>query len=145
MNLALLLIGVPALIAVNAFFVAAEYALVRARLDKIEALEQEGASGAALARGQIEHIDEYIAACQVGITLASIGIGAVGEPVVAHYLHKPLGGALSHGAAVAISAVIAYLLISALHITFGELAPKIFTVVHAESVARRVARPLQFF
>jgi CBS domain containing-hemolysin-like protein len=143
--LAILLIVVPAMIALNGFFVAAEYALVRSRLDRIEALEEDGARGAGLAHVQIEHIDEYIAACQVGITLASIGIGAVGEPVVAHYLHKLVGGPLSHGAAVAISAVIAYLLISALHITFGELAPKIFTVVHAESVARRVARPLQFF
>src|SRR6185437_3214826 len=143
--LAILLIVVPAMIALNGFFVSAEYALVRSRLDRIEQLEEENVRGARLAHLQIEHIDEYIAACQVGITLASIGIGAVGEPVVAHYLHRPLGGPLSHGAAVAISAIIAYLLISALHITFGELAPKIFTVVHAESVARRVARPLQFF
>jgi magnesium and cobalt exporter, CNNM family len=143
--LAILLIVVPAMIALNGFFVAAEYALVRSRVDRIEQLEDDGVRGARLAHIQIDHIDEYIAACQVGITLASIGIGAVGEPVVAHYLHKPLGGPLSHGAAVAISAIIAYLLISALHITFGELAPKIFTVVHAESVARRVARPLQFF
>jgi CBS domain containing-hemolysin-like protein len=145
MNLALLLVVVPALIALNGFFVAAEYALVRSRLDRIEQLEEDGARGARLARYQIEHIDEYIASCQVGITLASIGIGAVGEPVLAHYLDNWLGGPLSHGAAVAIAAIFAYLIISALHITFGELAPKIFTVVHAESVARRVARPLQFF
>jgi CBS domain containing-hemolysin-like protein len=145
MNLALLLVVVPAMIALNGFFVSAEYALVRSRLDRIEALEEDGARGARLARFQIEHIDEYIASCQVGITLASIGIGAVGEPVLAHYLDKWLGGPLSHGAAVAIAAIFAYLIISALHITFGELAPKIFTVVHAESVARRVARPLQFF
>src|SRR3954471_12241239 len=142
--LAILLVVVPALIALNGFFVAAEYALVRSRLDRIEALEEEGARGARLARFQIQHIDEYIAACQVGITLASIGIGAVGEPVVAHYLDKPLGNVLGHGAAITIAAIGSYLLISALHITFGELAPKIFTVVHAESVARRVARPLQF-
>jgi magnesium and cobalt exporter, CNNM family len=145
MNLALLLVVVPALIALNGFFVSAEYALVRSRLDRIEQLEEEGARGARLARYQIEHIDEYIASCQVGITLASIGIGAVGEPVLAHYLDKWLGGPLSHGAAVAIAAIFAYLVVSALHITFGELAPKIFKVVHAEGVARRVARPLQFF
>jgi CBS domain containing-hemolysin-like protein len=145
MNLALLLVVVPALIALNGFFVSAEYALVRSRLDRIEQLEEEGARGARLARYQIEHIDEYIASCQVGITLASIGIGAVGEPVLAHYLDKWLGGPLSHGAAVAIAAIFAYLVVPALHITFGELAPKIFTVVHAEGVARRVARPLQFF
>jgi len=145
MNLALLLIGVPFLIAVNAFFVAAEYALVRARVDKIEALEQDGATGAALAHSQIDRIDEYIAACQVGITLASIGIGAVGEPVIAHYLKKPFGSVLGHGASVVLAGVLAYVVLTSLHITFGELAPKIYTVAHAEGVARRLSRPLRFF
>jgi CBS domain containing-hemolysin-like protein len=145
MNLALLLIGVPALIAVNAFFVAAEYSLVRARLDKIEALEQEEASGAALAHQEIDRIDEYIAACQVGITLASIGIGAVGEPVIAHYLKKAVGGVLAHGAAVVIAGVVAYFVLTSLHITFGELTPKIYTVAHPEGTLRRLARPLAFF
>jgi len=145
MDLALLLIVVPALIALNGFFVAAEYALVRARLDRIEQLAEEGARGASLAKKQIERIDEYIAACQVGVTLASIGIGAIGEPVVAHYLEKPLGGPLSHGAAVVIAAIVAYLMISAAHITFGELTPKIYTVAKPEGVARRLARPLEFF
>ncbi len=144
MNLVLLLVVVPALIAVNGFFVAAEYALVRARLDRIEQLEQEGRKRASLARSQIERIDEYIAACQVGITLASIGIGAVGEPVLAHYLDKPLGHVLGHGAAVAIAAIIAYLVISACHITLGELSPKIYTVARPEGVALRSARLLQF-
>jgi CBS domain containing-hemolysin-like protein len=145
MNLALLLIGVPALIAVNAFFVAAEYSLVRARLDKIEALEQEDASGAALAHREIDHIDEYIAACQVGITLASIGIGAVGEPVIAHYLKKAFGGVIGHGAAIVIAGILAYFILTSLHITFGELSPKIYTVAHPEGTLRRLARPLDFF
>src|SRR3954451_22915296 len=145
MNLVLLLIGVPALIGVNAFFVAAEYALVRARVDKIEALEQEGASGASLAHEQINRIDEYIAACQVGITFASIGIGAVGEPVIAHYLKKPFGSVVGHGASVVIAGVLAYVVLTSLHITFGELAPKIYTVAHPEGVARRLARPLRVF
>jgi CBS domain containing-hemolysin-like protein len=136
---------VPALIGVNAFFVAAEYALVRARLDKIESLEQDEASGAALAHQQIDRIDEYIAACQVGITLASIGIGAVGEPVIAHYLKKPFGSVIGHGASVVIAGILAYLVLTSLHITFGELAPKIYTVAHPEGVARRLARPLRFF
>jgi len=105
--LALLLLGVPALIALNAFFVAAEYALVRSRVDRLDALENEGASGAAQVRGQIDRIDEYIAACQVGITFASIGIGAVGEPVLAHYLKKPLGTPLGHAAAVTIAGIVA--------------------------------------
>jgi CBS domain containing-hemolysin-like protein len=144
MNLVLLLVVVPLLIAVNGFFVAAEYALVRSRLDRIEQALQDGRKRASLAKYQIEHIDEYIAACQVGITLTSIGIGAVGEPVLAHYLDKWFDNVFAHGAAIAIAAILAYLVVSALHITFGELAPKIFTVVYAEKVAMRVARPLQF-
>jgi CBS domain containing-hemolysin-like protein len=143
MNLVLLLVVVPLLIAVNGFFVAAEYALVRSRLDRVEQLLQEGRKRAKLAKYQIEHIDEYIAACQVGVTLASIGIGAVGEPVLAHYLDKPLGNVLGHGAAVAIAAIIAYLVISALHILFGELSPKIFTVAFPETVMLRSAPFLQ--
>src|SRR3954451_21615707 len=105
MNLALLLIGVPFLIAVNAFFVAAEYALVRARVDKIEALEQDGDTGAARAHSQIDRIDEYIAACKVGITLASVGIGPLGEPVIAHYLKKPFGSVLGQCASVVLAGV----------------------------------------
>jgi CBS domain containing-hemolysin-like protein len=143
--IALLLLGVPALILLNAFFVAAEYALVRSRLDRVEALESEGASGATLVRRQIDRIDEYIAACQVGITFASIGIGAVGEPVLAHYLKSPLGGLLGHAASVAIAGVVAYVVLTSAHITLGELVPKVYTVAHAEGVARRIARPLQFF
>ena len=143
--LALLLLGVPALIALNAFFVAAEYALVRSRVDRLDALEEEGVSGVAQARRQIDRIDEYIAACQVGITFASIGIGAVGEPVLAHYLKEPLGSPLGHAAAVTIAGIVAYVVLTSLHITFGELVPKIYTVARAEGVARRLARPLGFF
>jgi CBS domain containing-hemolysin-like protein len=141
--IAVLLLAVPAFILVNAFFVAAEYALVRARRDRIEALEGEGVRGAALAGRQIERIDEYIAACQVGITLASIGIGAVGEPALADLFKKPFGNVLSHGLAVALAVVIGYALLTILHITLGELVPKLYTVGHAETVARRFARPLQ--
>ena len=95
--LAVLLLGVPALILMNAFFVAAEYSMVRSRLDRVQALAKEGAKGAALAERQIGRIDEYIAACQVGITLASIGIGAVGEPAIATaaaWLSGPPSGSL---------------------------------------------------
>ena len=143
--LALLLIGVPLLVAANAVFVAAEYALVRSRPDRLEALQQENARGATLALRQIEKIDEYIAACQVGITLASIGIGAVGEPVIAHYLKKWFGGFVGHAFAVTIAGAIAYIVLTCSHITFGELVPKLFTVAHAETVARRLAPPLQVF
>jgi CBS domain containing-hemolysin-like protein len=129
----------------NAFFVAAEYAMVRSRLDRIQALVKEGVKGAALAEKQIQRIDEYIAACQVGITLASIGIGAVGEPALADLLKGPLGNVLGHAAATALAVAIGYAILTILHITLGELVPKIFTVGHAEGVARRLSRPLEFF
>src|SRR3954469_11794510 len=121
----------------NAFFVAAEYSMVRSRLDRIQALKKEGAKGAVLAEKQIERIDEYIAACQVGITLASIGIGAVGEPALAKLLEGPFGDVLGHALATALAVAIGYAVLTVLHITFGELVPKIFTVGHAEGVARR--------
>ena len=140
-----LLILVAALIAANAFFVIAEYTLVRSRRPRLEAARDEGRRGAALALRQIDNINEYISTCQVGITMASIGIGALGEPIVSDLLRGPLGGPLSHGLAVAVSAAIAYLLITSAHITLGELVPKIYTLEHAEQLARRVARPLELF
>jgi CBS domain containing-hemolysin-like protein len=139
------LLAIVVLIGLNALFVSAEYALVRSRADRVEAAAERGDRGARLFRQQIESIDEYIAACQVGITLTSIGLGAVGEPTVARLLEDPLGGPLAHGSAVVIAGIVAYLLISSAHITYGELVPKVYTVVHAESVGRRLARPLQFF
>ncbi len=133
------------LVLVNAFFVIAEYALVRSSRARLEALVDEGARGARLALAQLDAIGDYISACQVGITMASIGIGALGEPAIAHLLEKPLGSPVGHGAAVAISVVIAYLLITIAQSIVGEIVPKLYTIQHAEALARRIARPLQFF
>ena len=130
---------------VNAFFVIAEYALVRSRRERLEALAEEGARGARLALSQLDQIGDYIAACQVGITMASIGIGALGEPAIAHLLEPVLGSPLGHTAAVAISVVIAYLLITSAQSIIGEIVPKLYAIQHAEGLARRIARPLQFF
>jgi CBS domain containing-hemolysin-like protein len=139
-----LLILVAALIALNAFFVMAEYALVRVRRAKLEVARDEGERGAELALRQIDDINTYISTCQVGITMTSIGIGALGEPTVSHLLEGPLGSPLSHGVAIVISAAIAYLLITSAHITLGEIVPKLYTIEHAERLARRLARPLEF-
>jgi CBS domain containing-hemolysin-like protein len=139
-----LLILVAALIALNAFFVMAEYAMVRVRRTKLEVAREEGERGAELALRQIDDINAYISTCQVGITMTSIGIGALGEPTVSNLLEGPLGGPLSHGVAVVISAAIAYLLITSAHITLGEIVPKLYTIEHAERLARRLARPLEF-
>ena len=142
---ALFVILTGLLVLVNAFFVIAEYALVRSSRARLEALADEGARGARLALAEVEDIGDYLAACQVGVTLASIAIGALGEPAIQHLLEGPLGHVLSHWAAVAISIVIAYLLITSAQSIIGEIVPKLYTIQHAEGLARRVARPLQFF
>jgi CBS domain containing-hemolysin-like protein len=142
---ALFIILTGVLILVNAFFVIAEYALVRSRRARLETMAEEGLWGARLALSQIDNIGDYIAACQVGITMASIGIGALGEPAIAHVLEPVLGGPVGHTAAVAISVVIAYLLITTTQSIIGEIVPKLYTIQHAEGLARRIARPMQFF
>jgi len=142
---ALFIILTGLLVFVNAFFVIAEYALVRSRRERLEALAEEGARGARLALAQIDDIGDYISACQVGITMASIGIGALGEPAIAHVFEPILGSPIGHTAAVAVSVVIAYLLITVTQSVIGEIVPKLYTIQHAEGLARRIARPMQFF
>ena len=142
---ALFIILTALLVLVNAFFVIAEYALVRSRRERLEALADDGARGARLALTQIDQIGDYISACQVGITMASIGIGALGEPAIAHLLEPLFGHALGHTAAVAISVIIAYLLITIAQSIVGEIVPKLYTIQHAEGLARGIARPIQFF
>ncbi|MEX2195548.1 MAG: hemolysin family protein [Thermoleophilaceae bacterium] len=142
---ALLLVALVLLVLANGFFVAAEFALVRTRRSKMEALEADGARGATLALKQVDHIDEYLATCQLGITMASIGIGFLGEPALASLLEEPLGEVASHGVAVAIAFALAYLIATSLHITIGEQVPKIYSIVHAEGTSRRTAPGLEWF
>jgi CBS domain containing-hemolysin-like protein len=133
------------LIAINAFFVIAEYALVRSRRARLELMREQGAKGAGLALDQLGNINEYISAVQIGVTLTSIGIGALGEPALANLLKDALGDTLSHGVAVAVSAVVAFLIIASAQLIAGEMVPKFYAIDRAEAVARRVARPLQAF
>ncbi len=142
---ALFIILTGLLVLVNAFFVIAEYSLVRSRRARLQSMAEEGKRGARLALTEIDNISDYIAACQVGITMASIGIGALGEPALAHLFEPLLGHALGHTAAVAVSVVIAYLLITVAQSIIGEIAPKLYTIQNAEELARRIARPLRFF
>jgi CBS domain containing-hemolysin-like protein len=141
---ALFIILTGVLVLVNAFFVIAEYALVRSRRERLETMADEGLWGARLALSQIDDIGDYISACQVGITMASIAIGALGEPATKHAL-EPIFGGLSSAAAGAISVVIAYVLITIAQSVIGEIVPKLYTIQHAEGLARRIARPLQAF
>src|SRR3954449_10892845 len=111
------LVATALLVALNAFFVIAEYSLIRARRHRLEALKDSGKKGAALGVRMLDDLGAYISAAQVGVTMASIGIGALGEPVLAHAFEDILGDTrLSHGLAVVISVLIAYLIITSAHI-----------------------------
>ncbi len=141
---ALLLVLLFVLIAVNGFFVAAEFALVRSRRGKIEQLAKEGESGAAAVIEQLDRIDDSLSTCQIGVTMASIGIGFLGEPSMAKLL-EPVFGGLSHEVAAVISVVIAFAIVTAVQVVIGEQVPKMLAISHAEGTARRVARPLNWF
>lgn len=140
----LLLVLLLLLIAINGFFVAAEFALVRSRRGKLEQAAEEGEAGAGAVVEQLDRIDESLSACQIGITAASIGIGFLGEPSLAKLL-EPVFGGLSHGAAAAISLAFAFAFVTAVHISIGEQVPKMLAIANAEKTARRVSRPLGWF
>jgi CBS domain containing-hemolysin-like protein len=139
------LILAAALVAINAFFVAAEYALVRSRRARLEVMRDEGSRGAALALRQLDRINEYISAVQIGVTMTSIAIGALAEPALADILKGALGSTPSHDAAIAISVIVAFLMIAATQLIAGEMVPKLYAIDRSESIARRIARPLQAF
>jgi len=140
---ALLLVALLLLVLANGFFVAGEFALVRSRRARLEELAKEDARYRRVLK-QIDDMSEYLSACQFGITLASLGIGFLGEPALAELI-EPIFGSVSHGVAVALSIAFAYAIATSLHITVGEQVPKIYAIVKAEQIAGRVARPLDWF
>ena len=140
-----LLVLLLLLVLVNGFFVAAEFAIVRSRQSRIEQMAAEGVRSAKLAATQMDHVDEFVATCQVGITLASLGIGFLGEPAIAELLVPVFGGVMGHGLAIAISIAIAYMIVTYLHVIIGEQSPKLLAIARPETVMLRVARPLKFF
>jgi CBS domain containing-hemolysin-like protein len=142
---ALLLLAVLLLILLNGFFVAAEFSLVRVRRSK---MEEDAAAGSPRARSVMRMLDDlsrYLAACQVGITLTSLGIGFLGEPAIATIFERLFGESVPHGVSLGISLFLAYLISTSLHITIGEQVPKIFSINRAEGTAVRIARPLMLF
>ncbi|HEU5318499.1 MAG TPA: hemolysin family protein [Chloroflexota bacterium] len=142
------LLAVALLLAANGFFVAAEFAIVAVRRSRLEQLAAEGRGDARLAMKIVAHLDTYIAACQVGITLASLVLGWIGEPALAHVIEPPveaLVGALAPAVAHAVSLIVSLALITSLHIIVGEQAPKGLALQRAEGVVLWTARPLQLF
>jgi len=147
-SILLRLLAVVGLVAANGFFVAAEFALVASRLTRIEAMIRRGDRLAGAARDAIRSLDKYISGTQLGITLASLGLGWIGKPALASTLEgafgrlpAPLDVVATHGVAVAV----AFAIITFLHIVLGELAPKALALLHPEQTSRWVARPLILF
>ncbi|WP_165423183.1 hemolysin family protein [Ktedonosporobacter rubrisoli] len=141
-------LAVLALVAANGFFVAGEFALVKVRATRIEQLVEEGNKTAQIVLAQIRHLDTYIAATQLGITLASLALGWIGEPSLAHLIEPlfariggPAAEALTHSVAVTLS----FIIITAGHIILGELVPKSIALQRTENAVFFVARPLLIF
>jgi CBS domain containing-hemolysin-like protein len=141
----LALLATALLVALNAFFVIAEYSLVRSRRHRLENMADEGLRGSKLAIRMLDDLGNYISAAQVGVTMTSIGIGALGEPVLAHAFEDLFGHRPAKGLTVVLAVLIAYLIITSAHIVFGEIVPKLYSIPHAEGVARRIARPFELF
>ncbi len=146
--IALRLGAVLVLVAANAFFVAAEFALVAARRTKIDAWVRRGDRKAMVVKKALQHLDTYISGTQLGITLASLGLGWIGEPAVAgsiEYLFRglpePFDAIATHG----VASGLAFAAITFLHIVLGELAPKALALLHPEATSRWVAPPLILF
>lgn len=135
------ILAVFVLVLLNAFFVAAEFALVTIRRTRVEQLVAEGRLGARNVEDAITHLDSYIAACQLGITMASLALGWVGEPALAHLVEPLLGGLGGHAVAVGVS----FTLITVLHVGAGELAPKGLALQYPEAAAILIAGPLRLF
>lgn len=137
------LIAVFLLLAANAFFVAAEFALVKARTFRIETAASAGSSAAQMTLRIQGHLESYLAACQLGITMASLGLGWVGEPAVASLL-EPLFESLGIPPQIlhTTAFVVGFLIFSSLHIVIGEQVPKTFAIRQAEAVSIWVAYPL---
>ena len=139
-------IAVVLLLAANAFFVAAEFALVRVRRFRVEARAEQGSRAARLTIRMLDHLEAYLAACQLGITMASLGLGWVGEPAVAALLEPMFRAAgMSEALLHTVAFLVGFLLFSSLHIVVGEQVPKTFAIRQAEPMALAVAYPLQAF
>lgn len=133
------------LVIMNGVFVAAEFAFVKLRPTRVNALVDRGKPGAGLVQDAIKNLDGYLAVSQLGITLSSLGLGWIGEPAVAALIEPILGEVLPAGAIHLVAFALGFGFITFLHVVFGELAPKTFAIQEAERVALLVAPLMKFF
>ncbi|PEE39267.1 hemolysin family protein [Bacillus pseudomycoides] len=140
------LIMVVILIALTGFFVAVEFAIIKVRSSRINQLVGEKKRGALAAKKVISNLDEYLSACQLGITITALGLGWLGEPTIKHVLEPIfLKIELSPAIASTVSFIIAFAVITFLHVVIGELAPKTFAIQKAEQVSLLLSQPLIYF
>ncbi|HDR3348200.1 TPA: HlyC/CorC family transporter, partial [Bacillus cereus] len=140
------LIMVAVLVACTAFFVAIEFAIVKVRGSKIDQFVLEGKKGALAAKKVTSNLDEYLSACQLGITVTAMGLGALGEPTIERLLY-PLFDKWNINPSIAgvLSLGIAFTFMTYLHVVVGELAPKTFAIQKAEKVTLLLSAPLIWF
>lgn len=140
------LIIVAILIAITAFFVASEFAIVKLRSSRIDQLIAEGNKSALAAKRVTSNLDEYLSACQLGITITALGLGWLGEPTMESILHPLLVSFNVNESIISVlTFVIAFLVVTYLHVVIGELAPKTVAIQKAEFITLLFARPLIFF
>ena len=134
------------LIVLTAFFVATEFAVIRVRSSRIDQLIADGNKNAMAAKKVVSNLDEYLSACQLGITVTALGLGWIGEPTVARLL-EPLFTKLQIGESLAhiLSFIIAFGAVTYIHVVVGELAPKTVAIQKAEQVTLLCARPIILF
>jgi len=134
------------LVLMNGFFVLAEFALVKVRATRIEELAREGNRSARMAREMVSHLDSYLSATQLGITVASLGLGWIGEPAFAGLIEAVIGrpGWWSPAVRHTFSAIVAFAIITFLHIWIGELAPKSLAIRRPEQSALAIAYPMRW-
>ena len=134
------------LVALNGLFVAAEFAFVKIRTSKVEEMVQEGKTSAGIVKEAIGNLDGYLTVCQLGITIASLGLGALGEPAIATLIEpllEPFG--ISEGTLHFVAFVVAFGIITFLHVVFGELAAKSFAIARPEGTSLLVAPFMKLF
>ncbi|MBO0999305.1 HlyC/CorC family transporter [Bacillus sp. SD075] len=137
------LVLIAILIALTAFFVATEFAIVKVRSTRVDQLIEEGKPNALSAKKVISNLDEYLSTCQLGITVTALGLGVLGEPTVENILHPLLNQLnLPNSASHALSVAIAFSFITFIHVVVGELAPKTLAIQKAEQVTLLVSKPL---
>ncbi len=140
------LILIAILIALTAFFVATEFAIVKIRSSRVDQLIEEGKPGAKAAKHVTTHMDEYLSACQLGITVTALGIGWLGEPALKDMIQPLLRNfEISSSVSHVISVAVAFLIVTFLHVVVGELAPKTVAIQKAEMVTLAFAKPLIWF